>query len=377
LTRTIRIRRRWTLGFLVAPLLAVILTACGSSNPEPYELTDSVIASLECEATRTVSNRLNALQSDIQVPANRNELELWLPDNGEAEKVISAVNDRRRTLGCDSTSRPYSTSTSSTPTSSPATVADCDARFIQVDYENNPENRMVPNGIAAKTPEESRAKDFAAMGIDARNLALTAKLLGLWQTANPEGLVREDGNCLSPEGAKLYDAVITRLTESGTILAFGTPSAKWYNTGIDGDIAIVAEKPGFTGDSKALVYELPDGIVVAKLLRSGNLAYPPDGVEDISPGDTDNPKPKKATASPTAAARSTSAAARTSSARAQTAPTSASSPRRSASASPTASVAPAQPVPTKAVVTATPKPATATPTVVPNTTSTTTIPAPG
>jgi hypothetical protein len=364
--------------------VAVSVAACTSSNPKPYELTDSVIASLDCDATRTVSNRLNALNSDSQVPANRTELEAWLPDGADFDEVMDAVNQRRKAKNCDSTTStpPTTTTAPSSTTGGPTTAStDCPAQYVQVNHPNNPLNRFVPNGIDAKTPEESRNKDLAAMASDVNNLALTAKLLGFWQTANPKGLASDDGSCLSPEGAKVYKSVFKMLTDDETILSFRTAPAKWYNTGVDGDLTVVAEKPGFTGNSKALFYELPDGTVVVKLVRSGNLAYPRN-VEDITPGLTDNPVVETPKASPTATA-TPSRSARTSTPSATRRP-SASAPAPAPAPVPVPAPTQAKPKATKVTpkATRTPSPTAAPSTRQPTstvifTTSTTTIPAPG
>jgi hypothetical protein len=113
-----------------------------------------------------------------------------------------------------------------------------------------------------------------------QRLAIWAHANGLYANPNDwQKLVA--GDCLSKEGQDLYNKLDGALSAGGTVLSEGEAPQNGHNSGTlpDGTFS-VADRPGISSDTKAIVITHKDGSKVYILVYCGNVVFltPPAGV---------------------------------------------------------------------------------------------------
>ncbi len=307
-----RSNKKIGIATLVAVVLTFMLAGCTYPGTDDSALDDLV-------ACKDVPDQLTAAEDDLDdAQADAKDPEIaGTPAVLEAEArietleaKIAMLKDRANDPECQAVAGPTATPTPK-PTPKPsATATDCGgAQYIQValdrsNYMVDPRYQPAVEDVInnnALTPEQKikgiKNVEIKLAASNAQTLAALAHSVGLHDNAsNYKGLVEGgvivDGACLSEEGKDLLAQYKGAIFAKGVTLEVGEASPEDTNSGINGEVFVVASEPGIVGDRRAIILTLSDGTKVIKMIRCMNFVYPGGMVPPNTPkGQTDNPPP--------------------------------------------------------------------------------------
>lgn len=170
----------------------------------------------------------------------------------------------------------------------------CKTQFKQA-WDPNTDYRLVSTGLWTNpvthtiTVKGAEARQTAMIGHDARYLASSAWVLGMWNDPNNVApLLTPDKGCLSVQGTNLYDKVTATWKTAKASIAQAPASG--VNTGSEGGKFVANAAGGITGNLTAIKRDYPSGKSTYDLARCGNHVLPGHPT-NVPPGKVNTPPP--------------------------------------------------------------------------------------